>query len=126
MKHGRRKRILVIAKLPPDALPLREVVVLLAIQSRKLSALDDEIVSHLRTIEDRLRHHRSDSYPVEVPFPPWGTLGWSARYGCRLVVRDEETSVTLLKMPRQCRSDACHVLGRLVDRLGLRVEGSHP
>ena len=56
-----------------------------------------------------------------MPFPPWGKLGWSGRrgQGWRLVVVDDEACEDLRAMPRTCRAEACLVLGKLVERLGL-------
>ena len=107
-------------KPPPDAPPLREVVVQLAAKTRQLNALDDEIGRKLSAIEDSIRRRRPRGHPGDVPFPPWGKLGWSGRRGCwRLVVVDDEECEDLSAMPRACRAEACLVLGKLVERLGL-------
>ena len=117
---ARRMRREVKAVLPPDAPPLREVVVQLAAKSRQLSALDDQIGRTLATIEQLLCERRPDGHPVDVPFPPWGKLGWSGRRNrWRLVVVDEDVCEDLSAMPRVCRAEACHVLPKLVDRLGV-------
>ncbi len=109
------------AKLPPDAPPLRDVVVQIAAKTRQLSALDDQIGQALAAIESAIRDRRPVGHPIDVPFPPWGKLGWSGRRGrWRLVVVDEDACEDLCAMPRECRAQACHVLGKLVDRLGLR------
>lgn len=109
-----------VAPLPPDAPPLREVVAQLAIKNRQLGTLDDKITRVFAEIERVIRERRPHGHPVDVPFPPWGKLGWSGRRGrWRLVVLDEEDCEDLSETPRQCRSDACHVLGKLVDRLSL-------
>lgn len=107
-------------KPPPHALPLSEVVKQLAIKSRELNALDDAIGRTLAAIEEVIRQHRSTGGPVDVPFPPWGKLGWSGRRdrGWRLVVVDDEACEDLSAMPRECRAEACLVLSKLVDRLG--------
>lgn len=105
---------------PPDAPPLREVIVQIAAKSRQLGALDDEIERKLSAIEDVIRQRRSTGGPVDVPFPPWGKLGWSGRRGrWRLVVVDDEECEDLSAMPRACRAEACLVLGKLVERIGL-------
>lgn len=105
---------------PPNAPPLREVVVQLAGKTRQLNALDDVIGRKLSAIEDAIRLHRPSGCPVDVPFPPWGKLGWSGRRGrWRLVVVDDEECEDLSAMPRACRAEACLVLGKLVERLGL-------
>jgi hypothetical protein len=119
-RTARRIRHEVKALLPPNAPPLREVVVQLSIKNRQLGALDDQVARALAEISHVIRSHRPTGHPVDVPFPPWGKLGWSGRRGhWRLVVLDEEDCEDLSETPRQCRSDACHVLGKLVDRLGL-------
>ena len=108
-------------KPPPDAPPLHEVIMQLAIKNRQLCALDDEIGRKLSAIEEGIRLRRSTGGPVAVPFPPWGKLGWSGRRarGWRLVVVDDEECEDLAAMPRECRVEACLVLGKLVARLGL-------
>jgi len=56
-----------------------------------------------------------------VLFPPWGKLAWSGRRGrWRLVVIDEDECEDLMNMPALCRSDACFVLPKLVERMELR------
>lgn len=108
------------AALPPDASSLREVVAQLAIKNRQLGALDDKIARVLAEIEHVIRERRPIGHPVDVTFSPWGKLGWSGRRGrWRLVVVDEDACEDLIMMPRVCRVAACHVLGKLVDRLGL-------
>lgn len=105
---------------PPDALPLREVIAQIATHTRQLNAIDDDIGRELRTLEDVIRQRRPAGRPVDVPFPPWGKLGWSGRRGrWRLVVVDDEKCEDLLAMPRACRAEAFLVLGKLVERLGL-------
>lgn len=96
----------------------------LAAKNRKLNALDDEIGRKLAAIEDGIRQRRSTGGPVDVLFPPWGKLGWSGRRdrGWRLVVVDDEECEDLAAMPRECRAEACLVLGKLIDRLGLLVK----
>jgi hypothetical protein len=114
------------ATLPPDAPPLREVVVQLAAKSRQLNELDDKIGNALATIEHTIRSRRPSGHPVDVPFPPWGKLGWSGRseHTWRLVVIDDDACEDLRAMPRECRAEACLLLGKLVERLGLlRVSG---
>lgn len=119
-RTARRKRREVKVVLPPDAPPLREVVVQLAAKSRQLNELDDQIWRALGAIEQRLRDRRPDGHPVDVPFPPWGKLAWSGRHRrWRLVVVDEEECEDLAKMPRSCRAQACLVLPKLIDRLGV-------
>jgi hypothetical protein len=106
--------------LPPDAPPLREVIAQIVAKNRQLGALDDDIGRKLRAIEAAIRRRRPSGRPVDVPFPPWGKLGWSSRRGCwRLVVVDDEECEDLSAMPRECRTDACFVLGKLVKRIGL-------
>ena len=106
---------------PPDAPPIREVLKKLAIKNRQLSALDDEIGRKLGDIESAIRSHRPTGRPVDVSFPPWGKLGWSGRRGrhWRLVVVVDEECEDLCDMPRECRAEACLVLGKLIVRLGL-------
>lgn len=92
----------------------------LAGKTRQLNALDDEIGRKLSAIEDAIRQRRPAGHPVDVPFPPWGKLGWSGRRGqWRLVVVDDEACEDLRSMPRACRAEACLVLGKLVARLDL-------
>lgn len=123
MTAGRSRRKLRAAPYvpPPDAPPLADVIRDLAEGQRNLNRLDDEIGSKLRKIERAILARRPTGYPVEVPFPPWGKLGWSGRRGrWRLVVReDEETCTDLFNMPALCRVDACHVVGKLVRKMGL-------
>lgn len=103
-----------------EAKPLREVVRQLAQLQKQLDAHDDEINAMLRRIEIVIRAKRSTGGPVGVPFPPWGKLAWSGRRGFwRLVVIDDEECEDLLSMPRECRTDACHVLHKLVERMDL-------
>lgn len=105
---------------PPGAPPLREVIRQIATKSRQLDALDNDIGRMLGTFEDTIRRRRSSGGPVDVLFPPWGKLGWSGRRGrWRLVVVDDDACEDLSAMPRECRTDACFVLGKLVARLGL-------
>jgi hypothetical protein len=116
----KRKRTRSAYAAPPEALTLREVVAQLVAQSRQLHALDDAIGRKLAAFEHAVRSRRPSGHPVDVPFPPWGKLGWSGRRGhWRLVVVDEEACADLAAMPRSCRTDACLVLRRLVDRLDL-------
>jgi hypothetical protein len=119
----RKRRAIAPATIPPDAPPLREVVAQLATKSRQLDALDDAIGRKLAAIEDGIRRRRSSGGPVDVPFPPWGKLGWSGRRGrgWRLVVVDDEECEDLCDMPRECRAEACRVLGKLLARLDLSV-----
>ncbi len=104
-----------------DAPPLREVVPQIAAKTRRLNALDDKISSVLAAVERAIRSRRPSGPPVDVPFQPWGKLGWSGRRDrhWRLVVVDNEACEDLCAMPRECRAKACLVLGKLVDRLGL-------
>ena len=106
---------------PPNGPPLREVIAQIAIKNRQLGALDDDIGKKLRAIENVIRQRRSTGGPVDVPFPPWGKLGWSGRrgHGWRLVVVDDEACEDLLAMPRECRTEACFALRKLIKRLGL-------
>ena len=116
MKRKRRQ----LAPIPLDALPLREVIAQIAIMNQRLSTLDEEIGQKLAAIENSMRCRRSVGGPVDVPFAPWGKLGWSGRRGrWRLVVIDDEACEDLSAMPRRCRTEACFVLGDLVKRLGL-------
>lgn len=107
---------------PPNAPPLPEVVAQLVTKSRQLRVLDDQIGRKLEAFEHVIRTRRPIGHPVDVPFPPWGRLGWSGRRGkhWRLVVVDEEACEDLAAMPRACWTDACFVLGKLVDRLALQ------
>jgi len=93
----------------------------LAAKTRQLDALDDQIGRALGVIEQMLRDRRPYGHPVDVPFPPWGKLGWSGRRDrrWRLVVVDEDACEDLRDMPRECRAQACLVLGKLVKRLDL-------
>jgi hypothetical protein len=108
--------------LPPDAPPLRDVVIQIAAKTRQLIVLDDEIGRKLAAIEGAIRIRRPSGHPVDVPFPPWGKLGWSGRRGhWRLVVVDDEACEDLSAMPRACRAEACLVLAKIVERLGLAL-----
>lgn len=115
----RRKRIPYVA--PLDAPPLHEVIKGIVDGQRKLNQLDDDIGRGLRKIERAILVRRPTGHPVDVPFPPWGKLGWSSRRGRWrfVVVEDEETCTDLFNMPALCRSDACHVVERLVSKMGL-------
>lgn len=84
----------------------------------------DTTCERLRRIEERLRRLNPTGIPVDVPFHPWGKIGWAERQGVwRIVVFDADdiirVDVDLLEMPRQCREDACLVLPTLVERMGL-------
>lgn len=104
----------------PDALPLREVVVQFVAKCQQVNVLDDQIARAISKIEHEIRSRRPDGRPVDVPFAPWGKLGWSGRRGrWRLVVVDEDACEDLNSMPQLCRLDACRVLGKLVERLEL-------
>lgn len=104
-----------------EQVPLREVVRQLGTLSRELNTLDDDISLKLRQIEETIRQRRSTGGPVGVLFPPWGKLAWSGRRGrWRLVVIDEDECEDLMNMPALCRSDACFVLPKLVERMELR------
>lgn len=105
---------------PPVKLPLGEVVRQLGEKSRELNRQDDTIFQLLQRIQKQLRDQRPTGHPVDVPFPPWGKLGWSGRRGYwRLVVVDEDECEDLKTMPRRCWADACLVLPKLVARMGL-------
>jgi len=101
-------------------LPLREIVRQLGEHTRTLGGFDRMIFQRLRHVQVLLREQRPTGLPIDVPFPPWGKLGWSRRRGYwRLVVVDEEDCEDLLAMPRECRSEACLFLPKLVERMGL-------
>ncbi len=93
----------------------------IATKTRQLNTLDDEICRKLTAVTHALRARCPIDHPVDVPFPPWGKLGWSGRRGrlWRLVVVDDEVCEDLAAMPRECRADACFVLGKLVEHLGV-------
>jgi NAD-dependent dihydropyrimidine dehydrogenase PreA subunit len=119
LKRARRHWV-PVAPLPPDAPPLREVVAQLVIKNRQLGDLDNQVARALAEIERVIRERRPIGHPVDVPFPPWGKLGWSGRRGhLRLVVLDDDDCEDLAAMPQRCRVDACHVIGKLVERLSL-------
>jgi hypothetical protein len=94
-------------------LPLREV----------LHRFDAMICQRLQCIQALLRTQRPTGHPVDVVFPAWGKIGWSGRGGYwRLVVIDDEKCEEcedLMRMPRECRAEACLVLPKLVERMGL-------
>lgn len=101
--------------------PIRDVIVDLVRLSKELNRQDDTIADSIRTIQAHVVRLRPAGYPVDVPFPPWGRLGWSGRKGVwRFVVLDDDACEDLLNMPALCRTDACHVLPKLVDKLGIR------
>lgn len=105
---------------PPDAPPLAEVIRDLVEGQRNLNDLDDQIGQSLRKVERGILARRPTGYPVDVPFPPWGRLAWSGRRGrWRLVVIEDDDCTDLFNMPAICRADACHVLDKLVRRMGL-------
>lgn len=100
--------------------PLREVVRQLGEQSRTPGRFDAMIFQRLERIQELLLAQRPTGHPVDVTFPSWGKLGWSGRRGrWRLVVVDDEACEDLLAMPRECRAEACLVLPKLVERMGL-------
>jgi hypothetical protein len=102
------------------ALPLRGIVHQIGERSRTLSRFDDMIFQRLQRIQELLRAQRPAGHPVDVPFPSWGKIGWSGRRGYwRLVVVDDDLCEDLLLMPRECRAEACLVLPKLVERMGL-------
>lgn len=120
MTRGVRRQL----QPPPDddasKRPLREVVQELSQLTQTLNRYDDEISQLLRDFEEIARQRRPTGRPVDVVFPPWGKLGWTGRRGrWRLVVVDDEECEDLLSMPRDCRHEACHVLWRLAERMGL-------
>jgi hypothetical protein len=103
-----------------DERPLSEVVRELSITNKRLGNLDDQIREQIKAIEERLRKLKPTTKPVDVTFPPWGKLGWSGRRNrWRLVVVDDESCEDLLQMPALCRTDACFVLPKLLERLGI-------
>lgn len=106
------------ADAPP---PIADTVRDLFTAARELDKLDDEIGQQLAKMERLFREKRPTGYPVDVPFPPWGKLGWSGRRGrWRLVViEDEDTCTDLFSMPRECRVDACLVVHKLAERMGV-------
>lgn len=120
MRHRRKRKIEPYVP-PPDAPPLKDVVRELFESTRELDKLDDEIGRLLAHTERLFRERRPTGYPVDVPFPPWGKLGWSGRRGrWRLVVlEDEDTCTDLFNMPHECRADACHLLHKLAERMNL-------
>ena len=126
-KTRKRRQPIEPWKPPPDAPPLREVIRQIVVMNHQLGDLDDDIGRKLSAIENTIRKRRPQGHPVDVPFPPWGKLGWSGRRGrWRLVVVDDEACEDLRSMPRECRTEACFVLGKLIDRLGLRPSEKAP
>ena len=102
-------------------LPLREVMLQIGERSRTLNRFDGMIFQRLQRLQENLRAQRPTGHPVDVAFPSWGKLGWSGRRGYwRLVVLDDESCEDLMLMSRQCRAEACLVLPKLVERMGLR------
>jgi hypothetical protein len=115
----KRVRELPLPRTPVDPRPLSEIVQVLSTQQLKLNALDDEIDGMLRRLT-LIARERYVGRPLDVPFPPWGRLGWSgARGRWRFVVLDAEDCEDLSSMPRLCRVDACHVVAKLVEKMGL-------
>lgn len=99
---------------------LRDVFSDIVERSSQLSQLDSQLSTMLSDIQHGLRRLRPTDKPVDVPFPPWGKLGWSGRRGYwRLVVVDDEGCEDLLQMPRLARADAFKVLPKLLERLGM-------
>ena len=103
------------------ALPFCEVARQIGERSRALGNCDNTIFQQLQRIQELLRAQRPTGHPVDTAFPPWGKLGWSGRRGLwHLVVIDDEACEDLMSMPRQCRAEACLILPKLVERMGLR------
>lgn len=99
---------------------VRDVISDLAQLSKELNRQDDTISAAIRVLQTRIVRVRPTGYPADVPFPPWGKLGWSGRKGnWRFVVIDDDECEDLLNMPALCRTDACHVLRQLVAKLGI-------
>ena len=118
--RGRKRRAVEPYVPPPGALPLRDVVRDIVDGQKKLIALDDEIGQMLARTERLFREKRPTGHPVDVPFPPWGKLAWSGRRErWRLVVIEDDACTDLFNMPALCRNDACHVLRKLAERMGL-------
>lgn len=119
-KRGRKFAPLDDVPEPYRSMPLRDVVRGIVERQQELNRRDDEIGQTLRQVESVIRQRRTTGGPVDVPFPPWGKLAWSGRRGFwRLVVIDDDACEELFNMPRLCRMDACHVLHKLVERMGL-------
>lgn len=77
MRGQRRRRTRATPYVRPlDELPLREVWRQVVAKTHQLNALDDEIGRKLRAIEHAIRSRQTIGHPVDVPFPPWGRLGW--------------------------------------------------
>lgn len=117
---ARRKRRVEPYVPPPGSPPLRDVVRGIAEGQKKLDQLDDEIGQLIARTERRFRERYTAGRPVDVPFPPWGKLAWSGRRGrWRLVVLEDDECTDLFNMPALCRTDACHVLHKLAERMNL-------
>jgi hypothetical protein len=103
--------------------PLRDVIEELSQLTQKLDEHDNYIGVKLQEIEERIRAWQpEDQRHVDVLFPPWGKLSWSAKRGYwRLIVLDLELAeaTELKEMSRECRSDAFKVLPELLKRLGI-------
>lgn len=124
----KKKRQYAPAIQPFPELTLPEVIRRIAVGKVKLAELDRQISRQLRQVQEQFRMRRSDGGPVDVPFPPYGKLGWSGGrrwHGnpkgiWRLVVIDGDDCENLMDMPEsQCRADALHVLPKLAERLGV-------
>ncbi len=117
---GRRKRRVEPYVPPLGSPPLRDVVRDLFAKSKELNRLDDEIGQLIARTERRFRERYTAGRPVDVSFPPWGKLAWSGRRGrWRLVVLEDDECTDLFNMPAICRTDACHVLYKLAERMNL-------
>jgi len=116
----RRKRKIEPYVPPPGSPPLHDVVRGIIEGQRRIDQLDDAIGQSLARTERVFRERYTAGRPVAVPFPPWGKLAWSGRRGrWRLVVIDDDECEDLFSMPALCRTDACHVLRKLAERMGL-------
>lgn len=95
---GRRTRRAEPYVAPPGSPPLRDVIHACGQLSKQLGVLDNQIATHIRTLEDRFRAARVERI-FSVRLPDKADLGWSydrRRRRWRFVIRTEDDAWDLL------------------------------
>ncbi len=122
MALGKRRRVHREPYVPPpDAPPLREVVLAIGQKTKQLGELDDRISMAIATLERRLRAMPFTRI-VSAKLPDGAELGWSyTRRGnrWRFVIRDEDEAWDLMSCSREerCEVFTCGAMEKLVQQV---------
>lgn len=103
---------------PPDAPPLRDVVIALHQKTQQLNDIDDKISRCIAIIEQKLRA-RGVERILSVKLPDGADLGWSRDRRSkrwRFVIRTEDDAWELLSCSREERVEvlACGAMEKLL------------